>query len=87
MDVQTVVVELKVPKESKDVVDLLDGVLEKALAKSDFSEYSELLGKLMAALDGVQGVAPELASEYRDELAGYMVKVLMARLAPVAPKA
>ena len=78
---------MKVPKESKDVVDLIDGILEKALAKAEFADYSELLGKLMSALDGVQGVAPELASQYRDELAGYLVQKVMARLAPVAPVA
>jgi len=36
----------------------------------------------MVAVDGVAKVPDELKSEYRDELAGYLVKVIMARLMP-----
>ncbi len=85
LEVETVTVEMQVPKESKEVVDLVDGILEKALAKSDLNGFSELLGKLMSALDGVQKVPAEILSQNRDELAGYLVQKVMSRLAPVGP--
>ena len=81
-EVVTVEVKLNVPKEAKDVVDLVDAVLEKALAKADLASYAGLIGGLMTAVDGAQSVPAELASQYRDDLAGYLVQKLMARLAP-----
>lgn len=75
--------EMKVPKELKEVVDLLDGVLGHVMAKKGLAEYSELLDELMAAVDGVAGVADEVKSEYRDEAAGYLVHKLLGTLLPV----
>ena len=83
MEVPTVDYTMKLPKDAKEVVDLVDAILEKAMAKKPASEYTELLDELMVAADGFQNVGPGLKGQLRDELAGYLVKTLMARLAPV----
>ena len=73
---------MEVPKEAKEVVDFLDKVLEKVLAKAPLAEYANLLAAAMPAVDGVQDIGEELKSDGRDEIAGYMVQKLMARLLP-----
>lgn len=75
-------VSMDVPKDFKEVVDLVDSIIEKVQKKTDFSEYMELIGKLTAAASGIQNVGPALKGQYRDECAAYLVKVLMERLAP-----
>lgn len=80
---ETVSVEMKVPKEFKEVVDLIDGIVEKVQAKAEIGEYAELIGKLTTAADGVQHIAAEAKSQYRDEGVGYLVQKLMSRLLPV----
>ena len=79
---ETVVYEMKVPKEGKEVVDLLDGVLAHVVAKKGFAELADLVDELMVAVDGVGGISEELKSEHRDELAGYLVHKLMGTLLP-----
>lgn len=81
---ETVDYTMKVPKEMKEVVDLLDGLLEKIMSKAGASSYMSLLDELMAAIDGVGGIAEEAKSQYRDEAAGYLVHKLLGRLLPVA---
>lgn len=81
---ETVKYEMEVPKELKDVVDLVDGILEKVMAKAPMAEYATLLGDLMKAVDGVEGIAEEMKSQYRDEAAGYLVHKLLGRLMPVS---
>ena len=78
--------ELSIPKESKEVVDLVDAILEKVMAKAPIAEFSALIGDLMKAVDGVGSVDDELKSEGRDEIAAYLVHKVMARLVPVESK-
>lgn len=80
---ETVSYEMQVPKELKEVVDLLDAIVEKIQSGADFQEYTTLLPKLVAAVDGVQHVTQELQGQYRDEAAGYLVHKLLGRLAPI----
>lgn len=80
---ETVSYSMQVPKEGKEIVDLLDGILEKVLAKAEIASYMSLVGDLTKAADGIASVKDEVKSEYRDELAAYMVHKLMARLLPV----
>lgn len=75
--------EMSVPKEIKEVVDLLDGVAQKLMAKAPVSEYADLLGSLMSAVEGIGAVSEEIKSEYRDEAAGYLVHKLLGTLLPV----
>lgn len=79
--------EMDLPTDFKEVVDLIDGVIEKIQSKASMSDYLELIGKLTKAADGVQNVAEAVKGQYRDECTAYLVKVLMERLAPgKAPK-
>lgn len=75
---------MEVPKEGKEVVDLLDAILEKVMAKAELAEYAALFGQASVAVDGISGITEEIKSNNRDELAGYMVHKLMSRL--LAPK-
>lgn len=77
---ETVPVTMDVPKEIKEIVDLADAVLEKVLAKSPLTEYTDLTGKLMVAVEGVTLIGAEVKSQYKDEAAAYLVKTLMSRL-------
>jgi len=79
---QTVDYTMKVPKEMKEIIDLMDSILEKVMSKAPMAEYSTLIGEAMLAADGVTGVIEEAKSQYRDEAAGYMVHKLMGRLLP-----
>ncbi len=81
---QTVPVQLDVPKEGKDVADLLDGILEKVMAKEGLASYTDLLDELMVAVDGVGAIGDEVKTKYRSDLAAYMSKILMDRLMPVS---
>lgn len=82
---ETVDYTIKVPKELKDIIDLLDGILVKVVNKEQASTFVELIDELLAAVDGVQNVAAEAKSEYRDEAAGYLVHKLLGTLLPVTP--
>lgn len=73
---------MDLPKDFKEVVDLIDAIIEKVKAKADMAEYLELIGKLTAAADGVQNVSEAVKGQYRDECTAYLVKTLMERLAP-----
>lgn len=75
-------VEMEVPKDFAEVVDLVDAIIEKVQSKADISEYLELIAKMSAAADGIKNVAGAIQGQYRDESAAYLVKVLMERLAP-----
>ena len=75
-------VEMEVPKDFAEVVDLIDAIIVKVTKKAPAAEYLELIGALTAAADGVQNVKGAISGQYRDECAAYLVKVLMERLAP-----
>lgn len=78
--ISTIDYTMKVPKEGKEVVDLIDAVLEKVLSKSDIASFTELMDELYAAADNITMLDDEVKSEYRDELAGYLTHKLMGRL-------
>ena len=80
---ESVKYEMEVPKEGKEVIDLLDAILEKVLAKAPMAEYAVLFGQASVAVDGIGNIGEEMKSNGRDELAGYMVHKLMGRLLPV----
>lgn len=80
---ETVDVTMQVPKEIKEIVDLLDGILQKVMAKAPIADYAGLIDEAMLAADGVTGVSEEVKSAYRDEAAGYLVHKLLGTLLPV----
>jgi hypothetical protein len=73
-------VEFDVPKEGKEVVDFLDAILEKVMAKAELADYATLLVGALPALDGVAAIKDEIKSDGKDELAAYLVQKVMARL-------
>jgi hypothetical protein len=75
-------VSLKVPKESKELIDLLEGVVEKVKAGAEVNDYLTLIGELTAALDGVDKIPAEAKSEGRDEIVAYLIHKLMPILIP-----
>lgn len=75
-------IEMDVPKDFVEVVDLVDGIIEKVQAKAEVSDYLNLIDELSAAADGVMNVKEAVQGSSRDECAAYLVKVLMERLAP-----
>jgi hypothetical protein len=77
---EKVSVALMVPKESKEVIDLLAMVLEKVKAKAELAEYAALIGALSVAVDGVSGIKEELKSDGLDEVAAYLVHKVMGAL-------
>ena len=76
-------VMLKVPKESKEVIDLLAGVAVKIKEGADVQDYLSLIGELSSALDGIDKVPAEAKSEGRTEIVAYMVHKMMPILVPV----
>lgn len=84
---ETVAVTMQVPKELKEVVDLLNAVLENVMAKKGITEYSNILDELLQAVEGIGGIGEEIKSQYRDEAAGYMVHKLLGTLLPVSEAA
>ena len=80
MSIEYVDINLSVPKEGKEVVDLVDAILEKVMAKAPMADYTTLLGDLMTAVDGVGNIKEEIKSDGKDELAAYLVHKVLGRL-------
>lgn len=80
---ETVSYTMEVPKEIKEVIDLLDGVLSKIMDGESVSSFMSLFDELYAAVEGVKDVGIEMKSSNRDEAAGYLVHKLLATLLPV----
>lgn len=82
MSVEIVDVNIKVPKEGKDVADLLAEVVKKVKAKAGLSDYADLLDELMVAVEGAQKIPAELQSEHRNELVAYLGLQIAEELVP-----
>ena len=82
MSIVTVDVNIKVPKEGKDVADLLRAIVKKVKSKASLPEYSDLIADLMKAVDGAQSIPAELQSEYRNELVAYTGLQIAEELVP-----
>lgn len=69
---ETVKHELNVPKQSKEVIDLLDGIVVKIKAKAPVSEYLELVNEFMAAVEDVKEVGDEIKSGNKGDILAYL---------------
>lgn len=65
--------EMEVPKEGKEMVDAVMGLVKHFLDKKPIAEIAGHLPAVMQAVDGYEKIAGEIAGEGRDELAGYLV--------------
>lgn len=78
---ETVSVNMEVPKEGKEVVDCLASVLKDIKAGKAVAEIAAgNLTKLFAAVEGFDKLGEEVKSANKDELAGYMVQQNMDAL-------
>jgi hypothetical protein len=66
--------ELSVPKETKEIVDLLKAIAEKAKAGASAMDYTGLVEELFVALKGVDQIPEEIKSEYKEDIVAYLVK-------------
>ena len=80
---ELVKIELEVPKESKEVIDLLEAVGAKIKAKAPLAEYAELLDELYVAIEGAQKLGAEVSSAQRSDAAALLVKKLLDLALPV----
>ena len=77
----TVKVELNVPKESKEVVDFLAKVVMDLMAKKSIAEVAAgNLAMLMTAVGDFDALGEEMKSQNKDDLAAYLVKTIMSAL-------
>jgi hypothetical protein len=77
---QLVPVTMAIPKESKEVVDVVVSVLTHFLAGGDLAGAAAKLPLLMEAVAGFNEIGEEIKSEQNDELAGYALRELMQAL-------
>ena len=74
MELVSVVIE--VPKEAKEVVDAVCGVVAHFVNKKPLADAAALLPALLRAAEGVGQVADEIKSAHREELSAYVLKSL-----------
>lgn len=78
---QTVSVTIQVPKESKEVVDAVVGLIVDVRAGKSVSEIiSGSLGKFVSAVDGFEAIQDEINSDGLDEMVGYTAQQLIQAL-------
>lgn len=85
MAVVKVKVEMEVPKELKEIVDAMNGILAHFVQKKPIAEIAAQLPAVMTAVEGWDKVAEEVISDGKDEAAAYLVHKIMGTLLPSAP--
>lgn len=81
MPVNTVPVQLNVPKESKEVVDALKALVAEIKAKKPIGEIvASALPKVITAVDGFDQVDDEIKSENKSDLIAYLSKEISSAL-------
>lgn len=67
--------EIQVPKETKEVIDLIGAIVENVKAKKPVAEWVNLLDEVYAAVQGVDQVGEEVKAAKGATLA-YLVEVV-----------
>lgn len=81
MSVVKIPVQINVPKESKDVIDALVVLIADLKAKKSLVEISsDMLPRLLVAVEGYDQLGDELKSDGRDDLAAYAVSQILGAL-------
>jgi len=73
MSVQKVEVKMMVPKELKEIIDAVTGLVGHFIKGGDIAGALLLVPSVMTAVDGYEKVSEELKSDGQDEAAAYMV--------------
>jgi hypothetical protein len=81
----TVNVNLVVPKESKEVVDAVHAILDHFVQGKSLAEAALLLPSVMVAVDGMNKLGDEMKSKQVGGSAGYLVDRVMAALLASKP--
>jgi hypothetical protein len=84
MAVQHVQYQMSVPKEGKEIVDAVCGLVGHFVQGGKIEGAAAFLPAVMAAVDGYQNVGEEIASDGKDELAGYLVHKVLSALSKKA---
>lgn len=74
---ELIAVQLEVPKESKDVVDLLAKIGVQVKDGVQVEDIYAVIGELTNALAGMDKIPDEIKSAQKKDLAAYMVKQIM----------
>lgn len=69
----TVPVTVNVPKETKEVIDLLSAIADNVLAKKPVSEWVNIIDEAMSALTGVDLVPGEFKDGDKGAILAYLV--------------
>lgn len=78
---QTVSVELKVPKESKEVADAVFGIVADIKAKKSIAEIAgAALPNAIVAVEGYDMLDDEAKSAHKADLAAYLAKKIVEAL-------
>lgn len=80
MDV--VQVQLEVPKESKEVVDLVKKIIEQVKDGVQVDDIMQIIPELSNAISGVEKVGDEMKSAKRNDLIAYAGKVIADAIVP-----
>lgn len=79
--IQTVAVELKVPKESKEVADAVTMLVADIRAKKPLGEIAGgALPKIITAVDGFEMLDDEVKSEHKHDLVAYLSREITKAL-------
>jgi len=78
--VETVDYTIKVPKEFKEVVDLLAAVTKHFRGGGNLAQAATLLDEFSKAASGIAGVLDEMKSQYKDEAALYLAHQIWVAL-------
>lgn len=77
MSVVTVPVTLNVPKETKEVIDLLAALVDEVKKSGkNLAGYAGLIDELYAAIDGVDKLSEEFKSEHKGASIAYLAKTV-----------
>lgn len=72
--------ELEVPKESKEIIDLLVVIFDKAKDGFEVSEFTEITESLIEGIQGLDKLSMEIKSKHKDDLIAYLIKQIGSRL-------
>ncbi len=76
---ELVKVEIAVPKETKEAIDVAAKVV-KLIVEKKFPELLTLVGELAQAVQGSQEIPAEISSEHKAALAAYAAKKIVEGL-------
>lgn len=77
---ELVTTNLEVPKESKEIIDLIAVIFDKAKDGFEVSEFAEITSELIQGIQGLDKLGAELKGQNKDDLMAYLVKQIGSRL-------